>query len=58
MIPFSDPDTQFRLVRDHLDARIRDAEDHRLVREAATVRVRRTGRWPRWRRDDRRPLAS
>lgn len=62
MIPFSDPDAQFDLMRHRLDDLIREAGDRRRARENTTERPRRTGRWPRLRRtgrtDGQQPLAS
>ena len=53
MIPFTDPGTYAHLARHRIDAMLRDAEDHRLVRAATTGRPRRRARWPRLLRSGR-----
>ena len=62
MIPFNDPGTHLYLARHHIDAMLREAQDHRLVRETRTERPSRRVRWPRLFRSGRagrqRPLAS
>ncbi|MDI6098054.1 hypothetical protein QLQ12_05490 [Actinoplanes sp. NEAU-A12] len=62
MIPFNDPGTHAHLARHRIDAMLRDAEDHRLVRRSETERPRRRIRWPRLfragRTARRQPLAS
>jgi hypothetical protein len=50
MIPFTSPEFQLELIQSHTDELIRQADDDRRARQAASRRERRAGRWPTIRR--------
>jgi hypothetical protein len=52
MFPYVDSRSRLELHHQRVHEMIERAAEHRLAREVSRGRHRRTGRWPRWRRQE------